>query len=65
MAIKEQLNMIGYMVVVIIVVLIDRPQCPSLMIDCNKQREEIKIVTLVHVWTINKSSMSMTNWHKM
>jgi len=49
MAIKEQFNTIGYMVVVIIVVLIDRPQCPSLMIDCNKQREEIKIVTLVHV----------------
>jgi hypothetical protein len=47
--IKEQLNMIGYMVVVIIVVLIDRPPCPSLMIDCNKQREEVKLVTLVHV----------------
>jgi len=49
MEIKEQHTMIGYMVVAIIVVLIDRPQCPSLMIDCNKQREEVKIVTSAHV----------------
>jgi hypothetical protein len=27
------------MVVVIIVVIIDRPQCLSLMIDCNKEKK--------------------------